>query len=320
MAYSGVGANAPQNGFALPQALLNIYGKQVLYEALGTMRFEEFAVLREDFTKQSGENLIITKYDDVSGDPVLTEGDPMSTVSMSGSNVTLTVTEYGKAIKVSEKLLQLSWDDQLSNAAFQLGRHFAKWGPDMLIRDTVLGNTSNVIYGGAQASRGALTAADTFDTDLIREVVEQLQTNNAPKFNNDFYVCVLHPHQARYLKQDPDWVAANNYHMTRRLFNGEIGRWEDVIFIQSSHMPNGGVGNTNDIAYDATLIGGGAGSTNVYQACIFGDSHVAYGVALPVELRDGGVEDLGRMHTLGWYSIYGSTLLYPEYGFVVETA
>lgn len=323
----------------LPQALLSIYAKQLLYEAMGAMRFEEFAVVREDFSKQSGETLILTKYADISGSPALTENVRIVPKSMSASTVTMTVSEYGSAISVTEKLLQLSWDDQLSNAAYQLGRHYAKWGPDKLLRDMVLngGNldgsasplTPSVLYGGGKASRTAVTSADVFDTDLIREAVEQLQTNNAPKFNNDFYVCVLHPHQARHIKQDPDWVAAHNYHQTRSLFNGEIGRWEDVIFIQTTHMPNGVPTSATDISYvdsadtpgSNDLKSGVDGNlANIYQAAMFGDSYYAYGVALPVEMRDNGVTDFGREHSLAWYSIYGAGLLYEDYGFRLETA
>ena len=158
-------------------------------------------------------------------------------------------------------------------------------------------------------------------TEVIRQGVEILQTKNAPKFMGDFYICFVHPHQSSYLKRDPDWVAAQNYAQTRALFNGELGRWEDVVFVGTTHCQNGAAAAA-DPGYLAALVNaatGGAANANVYESLMFADSAVGKATALPVEMRDDGVKDYGRNHGLAWYTIMGSAIVEDDFIVRIET-
>lgn len=100
----------------------------------------------------------------------------------------------------------------------------------------------------------------------------------------------------------------------------EIGRIDNVRFIETSLMPNGNVAAT-DPAYKAELVSGTAGNlTHIYQAVVFGDAYYGLATSLPVELRDNGVEDFGRKRSLGWYTIFGAGKLHADYGVILETA
>lgn len=311
---------------ALPQALLDVYSLDILHNAQGVMRFEEFAIRKQELERAPGENIKFTIYDDIGRGGQLAENDILSSQTMSATPKTITVTEWGNAIQVSEKLLRLSWDDVMSEAATLLGRDFAVVR-DLALRDALISGSTNNQFAGGRADQFALTSTDYFDIDSIRDAVEILQTNNAPKFYGDYYVCFLHPHQASYLRRDPDWVNAHQYVGTRNLFNGEVGRWEDVIFIISTHMPNGAATSTNP-GYDATLVNGyvnpqdanESNAANLYKAAVFGDQCLHIAESLPVELRDNGVEDFGRKHGLAWYSIFGVSNLLPEYSVTITSA
>ena len=340
---SGVstGGVADANGVtpftALPQALLDVYSLDILHNAQGIMRFEEFAVRKQELLAAPGENIKFTIYNDIDrvNGGKLTEHESLSANSMSATQQTITIEEWGNAIKVSEKLLRLSWDDVMGEAATLLGRDYAV-ARDLALRDALFNGVSNnltsagdvtVDAGGNPVGDPALIeASETFSIEHIREAVEILQTNDAPKFFGDYYVCFLHPHQAAYLRRDPDWVNAHQYVGTRNLFNGEIGRWEDVIFIVTTHAPNGVAGATAP-GYDANLVapvGAAANGLAVgvagYKACIFADQCLYIADSLPVELRDNGVEDFGRTHGLAWYSLFGVDVLKPEYGVSITTA
>jgi len=314
----------------LPQALLDVYSKQLLHEAQPVMRWMDFVDQKEDLMVTDGGTLVFTKYDDLTGGAELTEGTDLTKGAMVGSTVNLTVTEYGKALEMTEKLLQLSWDDLLAEAAFLLGRHYSQWGPDYLIRTVAATSAANTVFGNGKAARTALLAADVMDTDIIRESVEILQTNNAPKFvvnGDEFYISIIHPHQARHLKQDPDWVSAHNLHADGMIFRGLLGRFEDTVFISSTNNFNGKVAVTSPAFLDVNADGnndlatGVAGNAvDVYMGHIFGDMHLAYASALPVEMRSDGIQDFGRKHSLAWYSLYGAGSLHPEFGVVLETA
>lgn len=314
----------------LTQALLDVYSKDLLHSALPTMRWMDFVVMREDLMQADGGTVVFTKYDDVTGDAELTEGTPLTADAMTASTISISVTEYGKALSMTEKLLELSWDDLLAEAALLLGRHYAQWGPDYLMRTVAATSSSNTVYGGGKTARTGLAATDYLDTDVIRESVEILQVNNAPKFRvggDEFYVSIIHPHQARYLKQDPDWVSAHNMHSDGMVFSGVLGRFEDVLFVESTNNFNGTAAVTSPAFLDVgangnnDLVAGEAGNAiDIYMGHIFGDMFLAFASALPVELRSDGITDFSRSHALAWYSLYGGGTIHPEYGVVIETA
>jgi len=331
-------ANAPAGGVAgnqivgLPQALLDVFSLDILHNAQGIMRFEDFAVRKQELLASPGEVIKFTTYDDITRGGELSENTLLSSQTMSATQKSITVKEWGNAIKVSEKLLRLSWDDVMAEAATLLGRDYGVVR-DLALRDALFSGVASAINAGtlgqehdfdtdaaAGVNLAQIGATETFDIESIRNAVEILQTQNAPKFFGDYYVCFVHPHQAAYLRRDQDWVQAHQYAGTRNLFNGEIGRWEDVIFIVTTHAPNGVGSATSNVGYDATLDGTGEGNIDLYKACVFGDQCLYVADSLPVELRDNGVEDFGRTHGLAWYSIFGVECLKPEYAVTITSA
>jgi N4-gp56 family major capsid protein len=317
MAINGI---AGLNGLtALPEAMLKVYSLDILHNAQGIMRFEEFAVRKEELLAAPGEVVKFTTYDDISRGGQLTENVSLSSKAMAATQQSITVTEWGNAINVSEKLLRLSWDDVMSEAATLLGRDYAVTR-DLALRDAIFSGASSQLLSDPNAANiGALADDDTFSIENIRSAVEELQTNDAPKFFGDYYVCFLHPHQAAYLRRDSAWINAHQYVGTRNLFNGEVGRWEDVIFIVTTHAPNGAAAPTAP-GYDAALDNTGANGIDLYKACVFVDQSLYIADSLPVELRDNGVEDFGRTHGLAWYSIFGVECLKPQYAVAITSA
>jgi hypothetical protein len=88
----------------------------------------------------------------------------------------------------------------------------------------------------------------------------------------------------------------------RQLYLGECGMYEGVVFIETTQMPelsNGAV---------AAKYGTFAPATG-WEAVIFGENAYAWAVSLDVELREGGITELGRKRTIGWYGIWGMGLL-----------
>ncbi len=307
----------------LDHALLEVYSLDILHKAQGVMRFEDFAVRKQEFTAAPGEKINFIIYDDLelgSAKGKLLESDSLSANAMVANQAFITIEEWGKAVKVSEKLLRLSWDDVMSEAATLLGRDYAVVR-DIALRDAIATQASSGLYVDATNNTPATIAAvDKMDTNLIRRAVEVLETNNTPKFYGDYYICFVHPHQASDLRTDDSWINANAYAGTRNIFNGEIGRWEDVVFITSTHCRNGAA-STNAPGYladfDKTVHGG---LTDVYESLMFGDQCLYVADSLPVELRDNGIEDFGRTHGLAWYSLFGTKCLRPDYAVNLRTA
>jgi len=240
------------------------------------------------------------RYNNLTPGGVLDENEPMTTQALSASQIHIEVKEYGNAIKVSELLLQSAFDDVLASGARLLGLDYAQV-VDTMFRDVVLASP-NVYYANNKASRDAITGEDLFSSTAVKDLVEILETKNVRKYNGDAYICFIHPHQARGLKDDLDFKNAKDY---GAIYAGEIGRVDDVIFISTTQQP---------------VIEQGEGKPDIYCGVIFGDNAYGWAEALPVEMRDGGIVDFGRQHSLAWYSIMGAGQIESDNILVFETA
>lgn len=308
-------------------ATRDVFSAEIWFTALPILKFDQFTTKRTELGVQPGRQIQIPRYGNIKRGGSLAEGQRLSTQAMSLAQTSIQVGEYGNAIGFSEFLLQTSFYDQLAAASLLLGRDMAVV-LDTKLRDAIL-QASNVIFGGGKASRAALVAADVMNTTIIKDAVEVLETNNTPKWGGDHYVCFMHPHQGRTIRDDNDWINASLYSGATQIYTGEIGRYEDVRFVVTTVMPNGAnsavdpaTGDFVDIGYNPDLdpVATPALAVVVYQSVFFGEYSLGHAVALPVELRDNGVEDFGREHGLAWYSIWGQALLEEENIVIAETA
>lgn len=297
-----------------------VYSREIEFKALPVMRFFQFATVKTELGTTPGLTIQMLTYDNLKLGGKLTEGTRMTTQALSSSMKSITVEEKGNAVAVSELLLQSSFDDVMASATALLGRDYALV-LDCELRDTALKGTNKVYAskkdGEKVTARTGLTADCTLKVSTIKDAIEVLATNNAPKYQGASWICFVHPHQSRTLRDDPAWINASNYGAPEQLFTGEIGRIDDTRFIETTLMCNG-ASATTDPSHKAELKS--TDDTKVYQAVIFGDNYYAVAFGLPVELRDNGVIDFGREHGLAWYSIWGTGLLHDEYGVVIETA
>lgn len=303
-----------------------VYSKEIEFHALPNMRFSQFATQKTELGVEPGLTISMLTYDNLKMGGVLEEMKDMSTQALSGSMKQLTVFEHGNAVSNSELLIQSSFDDVMRTTTLLLGRDYALT-MDCELRDVALSGT-NIVYGGGKEDRESLTDKDKLTVSVIKDAIEILSTNNAPKYGGAYWICFVHPHQSRDLRDDSAWINASNYGNPEALFTGEIGRIDDTRFIETTLMCNGKA-KTGEPSFKAELVKGykdpddtGATplATNVFQSVIFGDQYYGIAWSLPVEIRDNGVEDFGRKRSLAWYAIWGTGLLHNDYGVVIETA
>lgn len=319
-------ATTSGDNIKLDNAVLDVYAKEVLFKAQPILRFESVATKRTDLQVTPGGKIVFVRYNSLTGKSAIAENTAIETSALATSTIELTVTEHAKAVSVSEKLLRQSFLDVMGDAAALLGMHYAK-NRDALLRDAAL-TSANVLYSQAKGSltsdRAGLTTASVFDVNLIRDAVEFLATNKAPKYDMDAYICFVHPHQAKTLRKDSAWVNAMNYAQPENLLTGEIGRIEDVRFVESTQITRI-VKNTQDIWADGedtgdnTAVAANA-ATDTYQAVIVGQNALGLAEALPVEMRDDGIKDFGRTQSLAYYGIWGAGLIETGHIAVLETA
>lgn len=293
----------------LSGVIQTVYSQEVLLAAQPLLKFDQFAIVKTELNVSPGMTIQFLGYDNIAQGGILTEGTQMTTKTLSTNTRQITVTEYGNAVATSEFLLQTSFRDVMADAAVLLGRDYATV-VDAEER-SVLETTTQKVYAARRTAGSLLTAADILDVRAIKDAVEVLSTKNIPKVNGDFYVAFVHPHQSRNLRDDTAWINAAQYGDPDRIFNGEIGRIEDVVFIE-----------TTDLTVIPPNTGAAPQNTTVtrYRSLLFGAEAFAKAVALPVEMRDNGIIDFGREHALAWYSIMGFGTLREYTTVLIETA
>jgi N4-gp56 family major capsid protein len=307
----------------LTPAIQTIWSKEILFQSMPILRFEQFAVKKTELGVQPGLTINFMRYNNLGSASALVEGVRMQTNALTASQFSITVVEHGYAVAVSELLLNASFDDVMASASRLLGRNMATY-LDVSCRDTLLLATS-VLYGydklrsalqpmtsispydrgTAAANRAALSGHD-YTAALVKDAVETLATKNVPRLG-ETYVSFVHPHQSRRLRDDPEFIEVTKYAAPGNFMIGEIGRLNDVVFIETTQV--------NRLAG----AGGGTPAADVYQAMVIGDNAFGHAISLPVELRDGGILDFGREHALAWYAIWGLGLITDQSVVICET-
>jgi len=285
----------------IPQAIRDFYSREVLFQAQPRLRFLQFAKVKRDLQAVKGKSIVFTKYGNLTGGGTLEEKDVLTPEGMTTSEVVIPVKEQANSIQVTEYLLRTSLHDVLGDASKLLANNMAIV-LDKQFRDVCL-QTTNTVFGNGVANLAGMSSTSVFNTKTVKDAVEVLATNNAPRIAGDFYVCIAHPHQLRSLRDDTNWINANTYMGRRQLYIGEVGMYEGCIFIETTQMP---VLNAAGIL---ARYGAGATISEAWEAVFFGENAYAWAVALDVELRDDGVVELGRKHTLGWYGIWGTGII-----------
>jgi N4-gp56 family major capsid protein len=303
----------------LGAAIQTIWSKEILFQSMPILRFEQFAVKKTELGVQPGLTINFMRYNNLGAASQLVEGVRMQTNALSASQFSITVAEHGYAVAVSELLLNASFDDVMASASRLLGRNMALY-LDASARDTLLQASSKIWgynkYSSASAMTGmgvygpgtAATSTDTLDgsfhftSALVKDAVETLATKNVPRLG-ETYVAFVHPHQSRKLRDDPEFIEVTKYAAPGNFMLGEIGRLNDVVFIETTQVKQ----VTN------------AGGKTVYQSIFLGDNAFGHAISLPVELRDGGILDFGREHALAWYAIWGLGLITDQAVLIAET-
>jgi len=313
----------------LSQAVQTIWSKEILFQSMPILRFEQFAVKKTELGVQPGLTINFMRYNNLGNASQLVEGVRMQTNALSAAQFSITVAEHGYAVAVSELLLNASFDDVMASASRLLGRNMAQY-LDASARDTLLLATS-VLYGystptgartpispydpgTAATSLATLTGGFNLRSAAVKDAVETLATKNVPRLG-ETYVCFVHPHQSRRLRDDPEWIEITKYAAPGNFMLGEIGRINDVVFIETTQVRT----TVNGGGTGATTLAAATGNAPVYEAIMVGDNAFGHAISLPVELRDGGVLDFGREHALAWYAIWGLGLITDQAVVTIRT-
>ena len=303
--------------YAAETGTSNLSVDQVAFEKLAyfalrpEMYFDQFADVQATNATNPGASVKFTVFADLAAaTTALGEAEDVTPVAMSDSQVTVTLQEYGNATVTTAKLRASSFLPVDPVAANAVGYN-AGLSIDTIARN-VLQAGDNVIYatGGAtktETARVDLDADDTLTANDIRKAVAQLRKANVPTIGGN-YVGFIHPdvsYDLRGITDASGWRDSYKYTNAMPLYNGEIGMFEGVRFMESPRAP---------------LFADAANTTvDVYGTLIMGQQALAKAVSMGGEYGSqptivyGTVTDLlQRFRPVGWKHFVGYSVFRQE--------
>ncbi len=271
-----------------------------LYEAsVADTKFVEFTRPVEGYGRKMGETITLTRVANITEptSAVLTEGVRIPEDTFSLSTVAITPQELGRAVPYTSLSEDLSKYDIANPIQRKLRQQLT------LVLDTL----ASTAFQGCQVKYIPTSAlAGTFDTDgtastaatsnmnmyHVETIADYLyDTLQCAPYEGDDYVGIFRTLGLRGIKRDENWEDWHRYTDPQAKYNGEVGRIEQVRFVQTNHS------NALQEVGTSSVLGEGV---------IFGDDPVVMAEILSPELRLGRQdEDFGRMKAVAWYANLG---------------
>ena len=270
--------------------------------------FDQAADVQPVQQAMPGTGVTFTIFADISAaTSTLNEVTDVTPVALSDSQVTVTLNEYGNAVVTTAKLRGTAFLDVDSAAANIIGYN-AGDSIDQVVREVLAAGT-NVVYatGGTTTptSRESISTDDILHADDVRKVVAQLRGANVATFEGS-YMGFIHPDVSYDFRSNTDvaaWRTPANYVNPEGIYNGEIGKFESVRFIETPRAKkfanaSNGTSTTGTIDAYCTHVMGRQALAKAYS--------VTDGNGATPKIVRGNVTDiLMRLQPLGWYWLGG---------------
>lgn len=255
--------------------LRSFYDRALLVRLLPHLVHTMFAQVR-DVPMNSTNVIKFRRYNGLGlATTALTPGVTPSSTSLSITDISATLSQYGNVIETSDELLDTT-EDMYENEITNLLAENAGQSLDQIARD-ILVTGSSVQYASTATTRVTVSSTMKINLSEIREVVRTLKANNARKITsminpstgidtipvNSCFVALVHPNTTYDLKQDSAFVPVENYPNQADVMPGEVGKMDEVRFIETT--------------YAKVFTAAGASGIDVYATLVFAAD--AYGVS-----------------------------------------
>ena len=266
--------------------------------AIAETKFMQFVRPEPGYGKRKGESITITRVSNIAepSSSKLTENVRISEDNIVMSTQAITVSENGRAVPFTSFAQDLSHLDLRGAVQRQLQRQMKlsldssaaaayKLGQEKAIPD---GISSIVFDNDGTASTAATVSLNMFHVEQIRDRL--FSTLHVDPAVGDDYIGIVATKSKRSLMSDPSWEDWKKYTDPSAKFNSEVGRIENIRFIETNH--------------DSALTNGiGTGSV-LGEGVFFGSDAVVIAMAEDPELRAKLAGDYGRSNGVAWYGIY----------------
>jgi N4-gp56 family major capsid protein len=249
----------------------------------------------------------------------LAEDQPMPETNFTVAQRSLTVTEYGQSVPYTGKLENLARHKVVSIIDKAL-KHDARKAFDKaaflqfkncVTRFNATSGTSTTAITVTTNSATTVTNDVAMGTGHVKAISDYMKEANVPPYEGDSYMCISHPTTYRTFKNQLESIHQYTQSGLEMIRYGEIGRYEDVRFIEQNLIPKGGANDST--TYDA--INGVADAWNNADSSwgfFFGADTVTEAICIPEEIRAKVPGDYGRSRGIAWYYLGGFGLVHTD--------
>lgn len=291
----------------------NFLAKQLYSAAIAECIFVDHTTPQSGFGAGKGQSVTVGRrsYFNQITDASLTELERIPERSQTIAGKVITVGEFGEAIVSTNLLKKLSQFDLTDSIQMELKERM-KLALDTracrAFKQTLLcyvptGAAAATTYTNGTPATSALANMNVYHAEQIRDLL--YDTYRVPMIG-DSYVGIFRTLGLRGIKRDPDWEQWKVYTNPQAKYNSEIGRLEEIRFIETNHGDTtpGTTGSGLALCGTSDVLGEGV---------IFGQDAVRFFEVQAPSLVMGKEEDFGRQQSVAWYGIY-------EFGAPVDTA
>lgn len=278
-------------------------------------KFRQFCDAK-DFTDKGlhkGQLFTWNVYNDVATQgTILTETSTIPQTNFTVAQGTGTVTELGNAVPYTGMLDNLSKHpvQEIINKVLKndckkaLDQQAFNQFNTSLIRVVAFGSgstgTDTTAITLTTNGTATLTNSVNMHKNHIKSIVDAMKERNVPPYMMDEYFAIAWPTTWRPVKNDLEGVYQYRDEGFQMIYNGEIGKFEGVRFIEQTNIGHG---------YASTSTSTSTWTNGLSDwAFFFGEDTVAEAIVVPEEVRGQIPTDFGRSKGIAWYYLGGFAL------------
>jgi N4-gp56 family major capsid protein len=281
------------------------------------VKFRQFSDVK-DASQQGKKKGETFTWDVVSNLPranrTLLETNTVSESNFTITQGTLTVTEAAVAVPYSGKLEDLAMLPVRQPVMTAL-RNDAQKHLDALahqqFNDTLLRVVATSTSGVALTTNGTATVTNTYalTNNHVKAIVDIMKERNIPAYTGDDYYAIAWPTTYRTFKNNIETLHQYTPEGLKMIMNGEIGRYENVRYVEQTNIPKGGAANSTTFS-EFTNTADAWDNLLSDWVFFFGEDTVAEAIAVPLEIRAKIPSDYGRSKGVAYYYLGGFGLVH----------
>lgn len=306
----------PNTRAQIPAEVDAVYNRELLFRTTHMLVHGRWAKKSKIATSAGSNVMRFRRYPTLtSALTPLTEGVTPTETTFSTTQLTVTLNQYGAFTTITDRLQYESQDPILMEHVGIMGDQGGQTLDD--ITREVINAGTQVIYAAGRVSRATVAANDAIAYAQIEAAVELLKSGLARKITemvdatgkintspiNSAYIGICTPNVGKQLKRLTQFTRVENYSSTASVMEGEIGKIDDIRFIETTNAK--------------VFTGAGASGANVHSTVIFGkeayaeveiDSESMRSITKPLGSA-GTADPLDQRATTGWKATFASVIL-----------